>query len=341
MSLILAVSSCEKQDTLIDDLAIDQDLKAAPIVLDQGTIDQINYLYSLIAEIETLVEDGQLNPGNANSLIVKIENSIKSLEKGNDNAAENQLSAFINQVEDYVINGVMTAEIAEELMSSAETAIILSNGFFIDPRDGNEYRVVLIGDQLWMAENLKFLPEVSPTYLKSDLDPSFYVYGYEGTDVNEAKNTVNYNTYGVLYNWPAAMESTPEGWHLPSDTEWELFAQYISDQKGPYTRNEYEWSELGKHLKAKGFLYLSNDDYLSNGLWIYYENTSEGTDDFGFSGLPGGSFDSSSPFFGINSRAVWWSATWPYNRVLVWSDNDLHVWGNAAWVGNSVRCIRD
>ncbi len=89
-----------------------------------------------------------------------------------------------------------------------------------------------------MAENLAYLPAVSPPSLGSSngtvagggladlLTKYYYVYGYEGSDVNAAKANANYTAYGVLYNFPAAEDyyysSTPpngrgicpSGWHL-------------------------------------------------------------------------------------------------------------------------------
>ena len=68
-----------------------------------------------------------------------------------------------------------------------------------------------------------------------------YVYGYNGTDVNDAKAASNYSTFGVLYNWPRAMTDEagsdlvpsivqgvcPEGWHLPSHSEWNKLVGYL------------------------------------------------------------------------------------------------------------------
>ncbi|MDP2268940.1 MAG: FISUMP domain-containing protein, partial [Deltaproteobacteria bacterium] len=85
-----------------------------------------------------------------------------------------------------------------------------------------------------MAENLAYLPEVNSDSATSSVDKRYYVYGYEGSDVIAAKNTEIYKKFGVLYNWPAAMNgasginsasssvqgSCPSGWHVPSDAEW-------------------------------------------------------------------------------------------------------------------------
>lgn len=86
--------------------------------------------------------------------------------------------------------------------------------------DGKQYKYKLIGSQTWMIENLAYLPAVSPHSTSSFDQPQYYVYGFDGLDVNAAKATNNYMQYGVLYNWLAAEQSCPNGWHLPSDEEW-------------------------------------------------------------------------------------------------------------------------
>src|SRR5690554_6870297 len=114
-----------------------------------------------------------------------------------------------------------------------------TSGTFTDTRDGNVYNWVKIGNQIWMAENLAYLPEVVHSNAEfqtqsSNGQPGYGVYGYDGNDVATAKSQSNYTTYGVLYNWYAAMNGAessmanpsgvqgvcPDGWHLPSDDEW-------------------------------------------------------------------------------------------------------------------------
>ncbi len=94
-------------------------------------------------------------------------------------------------------------------------------------QDNRNYKVVKIGDQWWMAENLAWLPSVSPPSDGSDTSPSYYVYGFEGIDVAAAKLTANYNTFGVLYNWPSTLTSCPSDWHLPSDAEWQQLEMFL------------------------------------------------------------------------------------------------------------------
>jgi uncharacterized protein (TIGR02145 family) len=91
---------------------------------------------------------------------------------------------------------------------------------FIDERDGNNYLSMGIGKQTWMLENLRYLPVVHSPGQESTRDSRYYVYLYSGNDVKEAKESICYNRFGVAYNYPAALKTCPDGWHLPSDKEW-------------------------------------------------------------------------------------------------------------------------
>lgn len=85
------------------------------------------------------------------------------------------------------------------------------------------YKTVTIGTQTWFAENLAYLPSVTGGAVKG----GFWVYDYEGTDVNAAKLTLNYQIYGVLYDLENAKTSCPTGWHLPSNAEFTTLTDYL------------------------------------------------------------------------------------------------------------------
>ena len=164
---------------------------------------------------------------------------------------------------------------------------------FIECTDGddNNYPVVTIGEQIWMAENLAYLPKVMRPADGWHYPEYYYVYDYNGTNVQDAKATDNYSIYGVLYNWPAAINACPSGWHLPSDEEWEILTTFLLGEGGARF--------VGGKMKET-----------ITGYWdkINYGDTNES----GFSGLPGGSrtlIADGGSFGDIGRVGSWWTAT--------------------------------
>ena len=90
--------------------------------------DVIDEIEELIEELEEMVEEGDLLSTDLNSLVSKLENAIKSLEKGNGIPAANQLSAFINEVEAIATSGRMSAADAAKLIARAREIIEAING---------------------------------------------------------------------------------------------------------------------------------------------------------------------------------------------------------------------
>lgn len=212
-----------------------------------------------------------------------------------------------------------------------------TSGTFIDSRDGNEYNWVQIGDQVWMAENLAYLPRVNMVADGSEdaAGSYYYVYGYDGTNVADAKATDNYATYGVLYNWTAAMDGEassttnpsgiqgvcPAGWHLPSYAEWTELTDYLGE------------TVAGGKLKETGTTHWNSP------------NTGA-TNETGFTALPGSYRHPNGPFYYIGYFGYWWSAT-ELNATNAWYRSmfsDLSVVNRSNLVkefGFSVRCVRD
>jgi len=179
--------------------------------------------------------------------------------------------------------------------------------------DGNNYAVVTIGNQTWMAENLKYLPSVVGPGTGSYTEAFYYVNAYDGTNVAAAKETENYNTYGVLYNWPAAMAGSassssnpsgvqgvcPTGWHLPSDVEWKVLEMELGMSEAE--ADNVGWRGTNEGSKIAGNASLWADGTLENDIEF-------GTS--GFAGLPGGYRNwNGSTFYGLGESSMFWSAT--------------------------------
>jgi len=208
---------------------------------------------------------------------------------------------------------------------------------FTDTRDYKVYKTVTIGEQEWMAENLAYLPAISAPAGGSSTEPRYNVYGYDGTDVAEAKLTDNYQTYGVLYNWTAAMNgaassdsnpsgvqgSCPPGWHLPSGAELRTLTSYLGE------------TSAGGKMKEVG-----------NSHW---NSPNEGaTNESGFSALPGGFSDNNGTFDNIGNDGCWWCSTeseslanFAFYLQLHYKSSFVGIERMPKRYGLSVRCVRD
>jgi len=193
------------------------------------------------------------------------------------------------------------------LAVAGETAF----GTFTDTRDGQTYKTVKIGEQTWMAENLNYITD------------RYWRFG-DTTDFNISwcyNNDISYcYKYGRLYDWETATTVCPKGWMLPSRVDWN---KLVTTTGG--------WETAGKKLKSKS-------GWNENG---------NGTDNYGFSALPGGSRLSNGDFFHAGYLGLWWTATEnsdgnAYYGVMSYysgrvGDEGYHKKSS----GDSVRCVQD
>ncbi|NRA12277.1 MAG: hypothetical protein HRT57_10015 [Crocinitomicaceae bacterium] len=107
-------------------------------------------------------------------------------------------------------------------------------GSFTDSRDSHVYETSLIGNQVWMTENLVYNSGGS--------------YSYNNTASNDA-------TYGRLYEWNSVSAATLVGWHLPTDNEWKTLETQLGMPAGDLNINDYGTSrgtDQGTQLKVGG-----------------------------------------------------------------------------------------
>ncbi len=195
--------------------------------------------------------------------------------------------------------------------------------------EGNSYKVVKIGNQVWMAENLKTakyndgttIPCITDDYQWSNLTTGAWCY----CDNNAANNT----KYGKLYNWYAVSKTTngnknicPTGWHEPTDAEWTVLTDYLGGE-----------SVAGGKLKELGTRSWKSPN-------IEATNTSL------FIGLPGGYRHFNGYYGTIGYYGYWWSSTEyitgnAWNRYLSNTNGNAYRYDDSKKVGFSVRCIKD
>lgn len=221
-------------------------------------------------------------------------------------------------------------------------------GKWIDTRDGHSYTTVPIGDQIWMAENMAYLPSVNNIEDGSEdegkgTDPFYYVYGYNGTDTSAAKATSYYVRYGVLYNWTAAKNACPDGWHLPADSEWMELEVFLGINSSETYSEGFHGTDEGSLIKSTwGWDFVTWSDRYGNG-----------TNETGFTALPGGSrYQDYSDYLleykidGSGYYGLWWSATestetLAWCRILYYSRDEIYKTKAEEDEAMSVRCIKN
>jgi uncharacterized protein (TIGR02145 family) len=201
--------------------------------------------------------------------------------------------------------------------------------------DGNIYPFLSINGKCWMAKNL----DVSK-FRNGDLIPqaqSAEAWEEAGENAQPAwcyydNNPENGKIYGKLYNWYAVNDRRgicPQGWHVPSDTEWTKLTNDLGGEE-----------MAGGKMKSKGLTYWDSPN-------------KDATNESGFSALPGGYRDGDGSFNDISSYAFFWSATeydygsFAWGRGLYNYNGDVNryisfsILSNDKSVGASVRCLRD
>ena len=204
-------------------------------------------------------------------------------------------------------------------------------GTLTDSRDKQTYKTVQIGDQWWMAENLKY--ETKNSYCYED-------------------KSSNCDKYGRLYTWAAAMDSAgiipgntangcgygeicnlgnvkvrgvcPEGWHLPSRDEWDTLLTAVGGKAtaGTMLKSTEGWND--------------KDDGTSG----------NGSDAYSFSALPAGDRNGNGNFLDEGSNAYFWSSTESdnfsaYYMYLYYINVNAYLYLSSKYYGFSVRCLKD
>jgi uncharacterized protein (TIGR02145 family) len=182
-------------------------------------------------------------------------------------------------------------------------------GTFTDPRDGQTYKTIKIGNQTWFAQNLNYKTADSRWY-----------------DNSEANGKI----YGRLYTWDAAKNACPDGWHLPSDDEWKILEMSLGMSKSDANRIHWRGTVQGLQMK-------STSEWKDNG---------NGTNSSGFNALPGGQSYRDGSFEDLGYSGYWWSSTeeslkGAWFRSLKYDNVGVDRYDFNMTHGFSVRCVKD
>ncbi len=242
--------------------------------------------------------------------------------------------AIVNMPAD---NVTLTANFQEE-----DSNIIYGDG--VTDIDGNEYVTVIIGNQEWMAENLRVTRDANG----NDIDRYCYDDDPDWCEL-----------YGGLYSWHTVMNGEasssnnpsdvqgicPTGWHVPSDAEWTQLVDYMEAQGFP---NSSVVNGAGNALKSclqNGSPLGGDCDTSEHPRWNSH-GTHYGFDEFGFSALPGGYRSPYGSFYNLGTHGRWYSST-QRSMSNGWARTIRHSYGTVLRLnydkarGVSLRCVRD
>ena len=278
---------------------------------------------------DSMEESSSSSAKSSSSSSAKSSSSEKSSSSTKSSSSEAKLSSSSvtpksSSSETSVSSSSVKSSSSEKAESSSSKANEPAEGVLIDSRDGQTYRIATIGTQTWMAENLNY--ETNNSYCYND-------------------NASNCTKYGRLYTWAAAMDSVgtwsangkgcglgktcsptypvrgvcPEGWHLPTQTEWNTLFTAVGGQ-----------STAGKMLKSTSGWYSSGN----------------GTDAYSFSALPAGIRDYDGGYKDEGNYAYFWSSTeynsYIANYMYLYCYYDFAALNNEGkYYGFSVRCVKD
>jgi uncharacterized protein (TIGR02145 family) len=204
----------------------------------------------------------------------------------------------------------------------------------ITDADGNVYTSVTIGTQVWMVENLRTTKSNDGTSISLVTDAASWgaldTPGYCWYNNDEVADKAD---YGALYNWPAAVNACPAGWHLPTDEEYKILERNLGMNNTDADATGWRYSALvGGSLKEAGTSHWS----LSAGA----------TNSSGITALPGGDRDSDVGFNSLGDLGYYWSATEDgssrgWFRRLNNDNGGVHRSSSRKAVGYSVRCLKN
>ncbi|OGL41074.1 MAG: hypothetical protein A2161_08175 [Candidatus Schekmanbacteria bacterium RBG_13_48_7] len=206
--------------------------------------------------------------------------------------------------------------------------------------DGNVYRTVTIGTQIWLLENLKVTHYRNGDPITEVRDSINWVSLINGAWCHYNNDPMNGAVYGNLYNWYAIEDSrglAPAGWHVPSDEEWKTLEIYLGMSEIEANMTDWRGTDQGAQLKETGTIHWQ------------WPTGNEATNSTGFTALPGGwriYFLYTGSFYNINTTGEWWSSTekdasgaWLRNLCVYHADIYRISFGKTH--GCSVRCISD
>lgn len=267
------------------------------------------------------------------------------------NFGDGSASTINNPQHTYLLPGQYTVELIVSNPFGTDTLVKVNYLTIEEPADdtitpcpgletishgGQVYNTILIGNQCWLKENLN-IGTMIPGNVNMQYNELIEKYCYNN-------DTSNCSIYGGLYQWNEMMQYSnqlgtqgicPDSWHIPTDQEWKMLEAYADSL---FEIGDPEWNNTGWRGHDSGKNLKTSDGWHLNG---------DGTDQYEFSGMPGGLRTRHlEHFYNQSKNGYWWSSdealsTEAWERELSYGNDQIHRDFSNKKSGFSVRCIKD
>ena len=267
--------------------------------------------------------NGQLDA--ANSYYTFSDEYAENYYEFGESAGENRITSYLKKADGTIHGGKIFTATVEE--SEFETGTMTD-------QDGNVYKTVKIGEQWWMAENLKVTHYRNDDAIPNVTDDTEWTNLTTGACCANENDINNIEMYGLLYNWYAAADSrdlAPVGWHVPTDDEWKELEMSLGMSQSDANNTGWRGTDEGSKLKATSGWY----------------NNGNGTNESGFTALPGGyRVYGNDSFRKSGGSGDWWistgySSTHAWRRHLAYDNSAVARYYYDKRRGCSMRLIKD
>ncbi len=204
--------------------------------------------------------------------------------------------------------------------------------------DGNVYPTVVIGSQVWMAENLKVTRYQNGDTIPNVTQSLVWDYMVIGARCYYDNDSAAYSaTYGALYNWYAMVDERqicPAGWHVSTDHEWNVLALYLDPTVDTLVNGSWSGTDIGGQLKEVGT--------------VHWNAPNEGaTNSSGFTALPAGQRYGENHYRHFNEEGLWWTSSPGNSAAHGWYRSVHYLFALIKRLtyfkdtGMSCRCVSD
>jgi len=191
--------------------------------------------------------------------------------------------------------------------------------------DGNVYNTIVLGNQVWMAENLCVTHYTNLDPIEKCSAHQSWTGMLSGAYCGYENDSANVKAYGYLYNGYAVTDKRsicPVGWHIPDDKDWNTLIQFLGGN-----------SDAGMIIRKKNFA-------------EWYDQKDPLVRECNFDALPGGYRDLDGPFLGIGQAAYFWTSILTHNGELkyfytTYDNNGFFSSADDPKNGFNIRCIKD